>query len=80
MESFLLRWDDSLHKKRSRWFKWIYDGYFLGEGIGLTATEVINENDQVRRVPLKRSHHHADYAVGYHRDNEKRRYNNLWNM
>lgn len=43
----------------------------LGEGIGLTATEVINENDQVVAIPLKESHHHADYAVGYHRDNEK---------
>ena len=49
----------------------------LGEGIGLTATEVINENDQVVAIPLKESHHHADYAVGYHRDNEKRRYNSL---
>ena len=44
----------------------------LGEGIGLTATEVINENDQVVAIPLKESHHHADYAVGYHRDNEKK--------
>ena len=25
----------------------------LGEGIGLTATEVINENDQVVAIPLK---------------------------
>ena len=32
----------------------------LGEGIGLTATEVINENDQVVAIPLKESHHHAD--------------------
>ena len=40
--------------------------------MGLTATEVINENDQVVAIPLKESHHHADYAVGYHRDNEKK--------
>ena len=43
----------------------------LGEGIGLSAMEVINENDQVVTIPLKESHHHADYAVGYHQDNVK---------
>lgn len=43
----------------------------LGEGIGLSAMEVINENDQVVAIPLKESHHHADYAVGYHQDNVK---------
>ena len=44
----------------------------LGEGIGLSATEVISENDQVAVIPLKESHHHADYAVGYRQDNEKK--------
>ena len=44
----------------------------LGEGIGLSATEVISENDQVAVIPLKESHHHADYAVGYHQDNGKK--------
>lgn len=72
MESFRLDGMIPYIKKRSRWFKWIYDGYFFREGIGLTATEVINENDQVVAIPLKESHHHADYAVGYHRDNEKK--------
>lgn len=43
----------------------------LGEGIGLSAMGVINENDQVVAIPLKESHHHADYAVGYHQDNVK---------
>ena len=52
----------------------------LGEGIGLTATEVINENDQVVAIPLKESHHHADYAVGYHRDNRKKAIQQFMNM
>lgn len=43
----------------------------LGEGIGLSAIEVINENDQVSTTLLKNTHHQAYYAVGFHRDNQK---------
>lgn len=42
----------------------------LGEGIGLSATEVIDD-DHVKTILLKNTHHHADYAVGYHKDNDK---------
>lgn len=41
----------------------------LGEGIGLSAKEVISDNDEVATVLLKNTHHCAYYAVGYHQDN-----------
>lgn len=40
----------------------------LGEGIGLSAVEVITEHDEVAAVPLTDTHHHAHYAVGYSAD------------
>lgn len=43
----------------------------LGEGIGFSAFEVINENDNVKAIAIENSHHHADYAVGYYRNNPK---------
>lgn len=43
----------------------------LDEGIGFSAEEVITQNDGVHAIPLVNSHHHADYVVGYHRENKK---------
>ena len=43
----------------------------LEEGIGFSAFEVISENDNVKAIPLENSHHHADYAIGYYRNNPK---------
>lgn len=43
----------------------------LDEGIGLSAFEVIPQNEDVCTIELKSTHHHADYAVGYHVDNQK---------
>lgn len=43
----------------------------LEEGIGLSALEVISQNDGVCAIELENSHHHADYAVGYRYDNKK---------
>ena len=34
--------------------------------------EVDDLNEYMMAISLKESHHHADYAVGYHRDNEKK--------
>ncbi len=42
----------------------------LGEGIGLSALEVISENDGVSAVLLEHTHHRAVYGVGWHSDND----------
>lgn len=44
----------------------------LEEGIGLSALEVIDQTDQVKAIPLKNTHHHAEYAVGYNQGNPKK--------
>lgn len=43
----------------------------LEEGIGFSAQEVISQNDGVHAITLENSHHHADYVVGYHCENNK---------
>lgn len=41
----------------------------LSEGIGLTAKEVISSNDKVAVISLYNSHHQAQYAVAYLKEN-----------
>lgn len=44
----------------------------LNHGIGLSALEVISNQDEVTSIPLLNSHHHADYAIGYNKNTHKK--------
>lgn len=43
----------------------------LNEGIAILSKEVVSEQDNLHCVPIYDSHHHADFCVGYRKNNDK---------
>lgn len=43
----------------------------LNQGIALTSREVVNDEDEVCLLDIKNTHDHANYCLGYLKNNNK---------